>query len=1058
MKIIKINYIPLKITTILFVILTFTSCDLSFLVPDEEPPRIAWQEYKINEGLFIDFPENLYLDPVYEIIEIKVKVTDDGSDISKVQLYNKEYDIIIDSKTTSFSSDVFLLRWNSTSQFNSNDTSFTFDDSTEYTFQIKATDSNGNEKVSSDLVMFLSQTNGYPVTLEILSIINNDNENCIYWNTDDLIDLVPDFKQYIVYEQNEYNDLDIIGIIDDVTTSYHCEETSINIEKYFNVAIIDTFNFSSNMGQNLSNYNEYHPIPINFESIHYVDDFLYFEWELSPDNDFNKYEIWYSCENCKYSNIPLKTIEDKNITNFEINLFQNQTQFESIYPSKKNNFFIITYDELNNLTIGKTYTTEADSPPNSVNMKSVDYSIEGIDFEWYLNEKDSADFKSYNIYFSMSETDEKLNIINVNSISTSMITIDSGYVSEDGSFSFKNNFNPFNENWFWIGVEDIYGNVSMGSGISNLIDTPPPITPINEFSISKGIENGEEILDTIVVRWESLENKISDYAFYTIYSSMVPDSIQDTLGTVSNITQNSFQFLYDWDSIINCNSSGELYFWGKITDAWGQETLSQSVLFKEEPPQKPYITSIYYESIENRYVIEWRKSEDLDFESYTVYYKHLDNFSHNDIFDENCFEESFNDVSCPVGEICHFKIYNREDSEFIYDLTGDERTMYFLIVTDDLWGKKSFSTQESDCNQNENCGNGEKATPFNKIVFQSNNRETGSKIYSIELDPDLENFPIISNTDLISDSFNPIYEPWGARVVFYGWENGNYEIFSIGSGGNNTPVNLSRHPGNDFNPKYCADGSKIVFESWRDGNCELYIMDRDGLNTTRLTYNNGTDEDFNIATATLGMDKIIYVSTISGNQEVYSINEDGSQVENLTSHPANQYDPDISLDGSQIAYIGDNNGNIDIYWENMLTGDSLNITNNISRERNPRFVMNGFNPFGNDGQYLIYESDKDGTWSIYFQKLPSFNDNIEGFFEANTPINFLNKNNSNQSNPNFANIILSDVEGIYMVFESDEGLSNSIYIVDNFGISPISNPSGLVSDHEGDDYFPQIQP
>ena len=46
--------------------------------------------------------------------------------------------------------------------------------------------------------------------------------------------------------------------------------------------------------------------------------------------------------------------------------------------------------------------------------------------------------------------------------------------------------------------------------------------------------------------------------------------------------------------------------------------------------------------------------------------------------------------------------------------------MYFLVVTEDIWGKKSFSTQEYDCDPDDpECGAAEKATPFNQIVFQS---------------------------------------------------------------------------------------------------------------------------------------------------------------------------------------------------------------------------------------------------------------------------------------------------------------------------------------------------
>lgn len=1019
---------------------------------------MSWQKFRINDNDFTELDsENLEINGAFEILEFRVKVTDDGSDIDKVELYIDELDSVINSTTKPTSTDVYSLSWNTTLPI--------FIDSV-FTLKVLATDSNENEKTSLALSVKIDQSKGYPYSIEVLSVINNSSNDCIYWNTDYLSDSIPDFSHFSIYEF-ENDSLNEIATIQNIETNFHCASSNLSVEQFYNVAAIDTFGYSSIMGTNLSNLVDYSPIPIDFTNIEYSGDVVNFEWELSPDNDFNRYEIWFYCQNCEFSNTPVFLTTNQNLTSPEINLFENDGQYESIYPNKLNEFRIKVYDESNNLSVGNTYTTLPDDPPNSVNVKSLNYSVSGINVEWYLNEGNIADFEAYNVYHSISEIGNKNKITSIFDASISTAFIDSGFVSESGDFSFNNNFNPFNENWFWIGVEDKYGNISIGSGMTNLIDTPPPATKINDWTYWKRAENSEVPEDTIIVYWESFENRISDFESYTIYSSTVPDSIQDSLGTVYDVSQNYFQFTYDWVDKVDCNQSGELYFWGKTIDAWGQESLSESVLFTEEPPQKPSITSIYYESIENEYVIEWKESEDLDFESYTIYYKHDENFYYNNIFDEDCNDSSIEHINndsftCPDDAVCHIKISNQEETQYVYNLNGDDWTMFFLIVTDDVWGTKSFSTQESDCNpENDECGNAEKATPFNQIFFQSADRNLENKIYSVELDFSDGEFPRINSaTDLDGDSFFPIFEPWGARVAFYGWENNimNYEIYSIGAGGNNNPINLTNHPGNDFNPKYCSQGSKIIFESWRDGNCELYSMNKDGSNSTRLTFNNGTDEDFQIATNTGSLDKIIYVSTIAGNREIYFMNENGTQIQNLTMHPADQYDPDISDDGEQIVYIGENDGVVDLYWENINTGDSLKITDNTSIERNPQFELNGFNPYGDVGNFLVYESNIEGSWSMYFQKLPSYNDNIEEFFEDYSPINFLNKNSSDQANPSFANIILDLVEGTYMVYESTEDGTSSIYIVDQFGESPSAIPSGKISDAEGNDYLPQIQP
>ena len=1047
----------LKTKLIFFITILFFSCDLSFFIPDKEPPQISWQKYRINDNDFIEFEaENLDINDAFEILEFRVKVTDDGSDINKVELYIVELDTIIMNTNKAMSDDVYSLKWNTTLEV--------FDDSI-YTVKVLATDSNENKKTSSALNVKIDQSNGFPYSVEVLSVINNLNNNCIYWDSDNLLGLIPDFSHYNIYKLQNDTLIEIVTI-ESIDSNSYCTSEDLNNEHFYNVSAVDTFGLSSIIGSNFSNLVDYNPIPINFTNIEYTGDSIAFDWELSPDIDFDRYELWYYCQNCEFSNTPIFLTTNQSLTSVEINLFKNDGQYENIYPNKSNEFWIKVFDSSNNLSVGNTYTTQPDYPPSSVNVKSINYSIDGINIEWYINEEDILDFKSYNIYHSFSELGNKNIVKSINDISLSTAFVDSGFISENGNFSFKDNFNPFYENWFWIGVEDIYGNISIGSGMTNLIDTPPPASKILDWTYWKRDENSDSGEDTIIVYWQSFENRISDFESYTIYRSTSPDSIQDTLGTVYDISQNYFQFSYNWDDEVNCNKAGELYFWGKTRDAWGQESISESVLFTEQPPQKPSITSIYYESIENEYVIEWKESEDLDFQSYTIYYKHDENFYYDNIFDDNCNDNSLEHINdsfiCPDDAVCHIKITNQEETQFVYNLIGDDWTMFFLVVTDDVWGMKAFSTQESDCNsESDDCGNAEKATPFNQIFFQSPDRGLGNKIYSVELDFEDEQFPRINlATDLDGDSFYPIFEPWGARVTFYAWENDNmnYEIYSIGAGGNNVPINLTNHPGNDFNPKYCAEGSKIIFESWRSGNCELFSMNKDGTNTIRLTYNNGTDEDFQIANSTGGMDKIIYVSTVSGNREIYIMNENGTEIQNLTSHPSDQYDPDISEDGEQIVYIGENNGEIDLYWENISTGDSLKITNNNSIERNPQFVMNGFNPNGDIGNFLVYESNLDGSWSLYFQKLPSYNDDIDNFFINNLPINFLNKNSSDQSNPNFANIILDLDEGTFMVFESTEDGTSSIYIVDQFGNTPLAIPSGRISDNEGNDYLPQIQP
>ena len=1018
-------YKLLKFKILLFISLIFFSCDLSFLIPDKEEPQINWQEYRINSNPFIEFnSDNLEINPGYEILEFKVKVTDEASDIDNVQLYVEELDSVIYSTKSTIESDIYVLKWNSTQ--------VEFPDSV-YTLKIKAMDSSENENISSPLIVNLDQSMGNPLPLDIISVINNENSNCIFWDSI-LIDSIPDFSHFNIYISDGFSE-EILESEPDINSHFYCHNEPSDNEVLYNVTVVDSFGFESELTEFYSNLFDYYPIPLNFTQISYVGDSVIFNWTESPDVDFARYELWFDCSDCEFSNEPFYEVTNVTQTSYGLGLFTGDNS-EYLYPNRYNEFWLKVIDNSDQASSGEIYMTPPNNSPQAVNIKSIDYSVEGINIEWYIDELDNTNFNSYNIYHSISETSDKIKLISILDINSSNFNLDSSFVSENELFSFSENFSPFIENWFWVGVEDKFGNIAIGSGMTNLIDIPPPKVEITGWTYWKGVDNSENIPDTIIVHWESVENLISDFKSYTVFSSTVSDSLEDTLGQVLNIDENSLLMTYFWDEEVSCNQSGELFFWVEVEDGWGQKTISEHSLFSEQAPDKPYITSIYFENVdaENRqYVIEWNGSMDEDFKSYSLYYRHEEAFSYNDVFDENCIEDNSDIIK--VGPFT-----DNQMTQYIYTMEEEDWIMYFLVVTEDVWGEKSFSSQEE-------YDVAEKATPFNQIVFQSF-RDGVNNINSVELDFEDPGFPrlqLFSNE--VGESYSPSFEPWGARIIFYGRENGNFEIFSIGAGGRDLQ-NLTNHPGNDYNPQYTSNGSRIIFESVRTGNFEIYSMNKDGSDLIQLTFNNGSDKDFNITNIISGTDKIVYSSTIAGNLEIFVMNEDGTQKQNITNHPEPEYEPDINDDGSQIIYIGEVNNQVDLFWYNIETGDSLKLTNDNYIERNPRFVMDGFSPNSEMGNFIVYESNRDGSWSIYFQKIPISLDD----YETNVIDVFAN-NSFDQVNPNFANIILNDIDGVYMVFESTEDGTSSIFLTDE-----ANSVNHKISDESGDDFLPQIQP
>lgn len=77
---------------------------------------------------------------------------------------------------------------------------------------------------------------------------------------------------------------------------------------------------------------------------------------------------------------------------------------------------------------------------------------------------------------------------------------------------------------------------------------------------------------------------------------------------------------------------------------------------------------------------------------------------------------------------------------------------------------------------------------------------------------------------------------------------------------------------------------------------------------------------------------IVFTSGRDGNQEIYVMNADGSNQINLTNHPANDWNPSWSPDGTQIVFTSDRDGNTEIYVMNVDGSDVQRLTENTASD------------------------------------------------------------------------------------------------------------------------------
>ena len=153
-----------------------------------------------------------------------------------------------------------------------------------------------------------------------------------------------------------------------------------------------------------------------------------------------------------------------------------------------------------------------------------------------------------------------------------------------------------------------------------------------------------------------------------------------------------------------------------------------------------------------------------------------------------------------------------------------------------------------------------------------------------------------------------------------------------------------------------SDAPHIAFTSERDGNNEIYIMDTKGKNLQNLT--NHPARDFQPAFSPDGR-WMAYVSDRDGNNRIYLMNRNNNVIRPLTNHLASKgdLDPNWSPDGQWIAFTfieGEGPASqYNIYKINVNSGDLQQLTD-TGYNRFPRWSPDG-------DRILFYSSRKEGN-------------------------------------------------------------------------------------------------